>query len=155
VSSLGTVIAAGLTSGLTLQVQPVPVDTATARQTADALGCTTADIAKSLIFAEATRDELLLALVTGEERVARGKLSSLVGGSVHPLPASIVESRTGFSVGSVPPFGFHEPLPTYMSAALVARPRVFAGAGAPGAVLSLSGIELQRATRAVVGDIAD
>jgi prolyl-tRNA editing enzyme YbaK/EbsC (Cys-tRNA(Pro) deacylase) len=140
--------------GIVSEVRVMPASTRSAADAAAALGCAVAVIVKSLIFRALSRDEAILVLASGSNRVDEGRLAEVVGDQVERASAEFVRARTGFAIGGVPPVGHHQPLATYLDEDLLAYPLVWAAAGSPRAVFSVAPGELATATSAAVVAIA-
>lgn len=144
------VAAALAEKGLDGEVKELPDSTRTAREAAQALGCDVAQITKSLVFRITERDQPILVLASGPDRVDEGKLSEIVGATVEQAKGSFVRERTGFAIGGVPPLGHDQPLTTYMDRGLLVHEVVWAAAGNPRAVFSASPTELCEASDAQI-----
>lgn len=136
--------------GLGSQVHELPDSTRMAQDAAQALGCDVAQIVKSLVFRIVERNQLILVLVSGSDRVDEAKLSQIVDAEIEQARGSFVRERTGFAIGGVPPLGHDQPLPTYMDRGLLVHELVWAAAGNPHAVFSASPTELCRAADAQI-----
>ena len=78
------------------------VGTRTAEDAARAIGCTVAEIAKSLVFrAESGRSVLVIA--SGVNRVDETMAAAIVGERIGRADADFVRAATGFAIGGVPP----------------------------------------------------
>ena len=89
-----------------------PVKTATAA--ADAVGCTVAQIVKSLVFrvaGGAAPGRAVLVLASGAKRVDTAKLATLLGEAVVMGDPRFVRETTGFAIGGIPPLGHARPRP--------------------------------------------
>lgn len=117
----------------------------TAEQAAAVLGCPVAAIVKSLVFADA-RDEPLLVLAAGDGRVDEARVGEWMDGPVRLGDARFVRAAAGYAIGGVPPFGHRQALPTLVDERLCEQERVWAAAGRPEAMFSLTPDELVRAT---------
>jgi len=136
------------------EILEFPVGTRTAREAAEAVGTTVAQIVKSLLFVADGRP--VLVLVSGAHRVDVRKLGALIpAASVEKATAETTRSVTGFSIGGVAPVGHATALAVYVDEALLAHPVVYAAAGTPYAVFAMSPRELADITDAVVGDLAE
>ena len=78
--------------------------TRTSKNAATALGCSVAEIAKSLIF-KAADGRPVLVIASGVNRVDEAKLRALLGQDIGRADADFVRSSTGFAIGGVPPLG--------------------------------------------------
>ncbi len=132
--------------GLILQVVELPDSTRTAADAAQAIGCTVAQIAKSLIFRAATSDRPVLVIASGVNRVNENTITTHLEEQIGKADAGFVRQRTGFVIGGVPPVGHIEPLETYLDEDLLHYEEIWAAAGTPHAVFRLTPEELLRAT---------
>ena len=131
-----------------------PESTRTAEEAARAVGAAVAQIVKSLLFVADGQPVLVLA--SGANRVDLRKLARLAGAAhVEKATAAATREATGFSIGGVPPVGHSVPLPVYLDETLLHHEVVYAAAGTPHAVFAVNPHALARATRGVVGDLAD
>jgi prolyl-tRNA editing enzyme YbaK/EbsC (Cys-tRNA(Pro) deacylase) len=125
----------------------------TADDAAAALGCPTGAIVKSLVFS-ARGGEPLLVLGTGDGRVDESLVGERVGGAVALGDARFVREAAGYAIGGVPPFGHNSDLPTLIDRRLQRFATVWAAAGTPETVFSLTFEDLIRATSGEVADVA-
>lgn len=141
--------AAAAARGLAVTVRRYDA-TGTAADAADAIGCRLGQIVKSLVF---TADGApILALVCGDDTVDRTRLATAAHAtSVRNPGAEEAQRATGYPVGGVAPLGGD--LPVYADAALLDQTEVWAAAGEPGAVFSVSPAALVHATRATVASL--
>lgn len=143
---------------LDVEIDPVtyPEGTRTAQDAADAIGCSVAQIVKSLVFiAEATDvdDRPVLALTSGARKVDTASLATLLAvDRVRKATADEVREATGYAIGGTPPFGHPRPLDTYLDPTLTEFEEVWAAAGTPRDVFRLSPQDLRRAGAQEVGD---
>ncbi len=140
--------------GLSCEIREFPASTRTAEEAARAVGCSVAQIVKSLVFIADGRPILVLA--SGAHRVDVRKVARLAGASrVEKATAAETRAATGFAIGGVPPVGHAVPLPVSVDEALLAYPIVYAAAGTAHAVFAIAPGDLVRATGGTVGDIAE
>jgi prolyl-tRNA editing enzyme YbaK/EbsC (Cys-tRNA(Pro) deacylase) len=76
--------------GLALQVVELPASTHTAIDAARAIGCTVAQIAKSLVFRTWPSDKPVLVIASGVNRVDEETLAVLVGEEIHKADADFI-----------------------------------------------------------------
>lgn len=133
----------------------MPASTRSAPEAAEAVGCDVAMIVKSLVFRSVTSDEAVLVLTSGADRVDERRLAEVVGEPVERANAAFVRERTGYAIGGVPPFGHDRSLRTYLDVRLLGHPLVWAAAGTPHAVFSITPDDLLRATSAQVVAVSD
>ncbi len=153
-SAVDRVRAALAQAGATSPILEFPDSTRTAEEAARAVGTSVAQIVKSLVFV--ADDRPILVLASGQHRVDVQKLARLVGAArVVKASAETTREVTGFSIGGVPPVGHSVPLPVYIDETLLRFPVVYAAAGTPHAVFSISPEDLVRLTGGTVADIAE
>jgi prolyl-tRNA editing enzyme YbaK/EbsC (Cys-tRNA(Pro) deacylase) len=155
-ANVSRVVAAAADAGLAITVTRFPEGTRTATDAARAVGCDVAQIVKSLVFVAA--DAPVVALVSGADRLSVARLASVLGvdaDSVRRATGDEARAATGYAIGGVPPLGHAQPLSVLMDRALLGFDLVWAAAGLPDAVFSVSPTQLQRAARAQVVDIAE
>lgn len=136
--------------GLTNQVVEHEQTTRTAKEAAEAIGCTVGQIAKSLVFRGRESGAPILVIASGPNRVNEAGLARLAGEPVEKPDAAFVLAETGFVIGGVPPVGHAKPIRTYIDQDLLAYPQIWAAAGTPNAVFPLTPEELLRLTGAAV-----
>lgn len=127
---------------LPLQVVELAASTRTAQEAAQAIGCTVAQIVKSLIFRTATTKKPILVLASGVNRVDEKKVEQAVGEKIEKADAEFVRDVTGFAIGGIPPIGHKQPIDTYIDADLLTYKELWAAAGTPHAVFCLESIHL-------------
>jgi len=127
-------------------VVELAASTRTAQEAADAIGCTLAQIVKSLIFEGVESGDPILVLASGVNRVNEKSLAKLAGEPIRRAHPNFVRERTGFAVGGVPPLGHNEPLQPYIDEDLFQFDEVWAAAGTPHAVFCLKSADLEALT---------
>jgi Cys-tRNA(Pro) deacylase len=140
--------------GLAVEIKEFTETTRTAEDAARAIGCSVAQIVKSLLFVVDGRP--LMTLVSGPNRLDEKKLAALcrVGKKkVKRADAGIVREATGFAIGGVPPFGHTSELPIYIDADFFQFEVIWAAAGTPNAVFAITPDELVRVTAGQVADL--
>jgi prolyl-tRNA editing enzyme YbaK/EbsC (Cys-tRNA(Pro) deacylase) len=149
------VVAAAANAGLTIVPIEYPDGTRTAADAAAAIGCVEAQIVKSLIFGVTGSDELLLALVSGANRLDERRLADAAGvPGTRRADADAVRVATGFPIGGVPPFGHAQRLRVFVDPDLMVWDEVWAAAGTPRHVFALRPGELLAATGGTVVPLA-
>jgi Cys-tRNA(Pro) deacylase len=135
--------------GLEVEVREFPDGTRTAEDAAAAIGVEVGQIVKSLVFA--VDHEVVVAMVSGPNRLDERKLADAAGGSeVGRVGADQVRAATGYPIGGVPPVGHANQLRTYFDEDLLRYDVVWAAAGTPRHVFSVEPNRLVEATGAVV-----
>jgi Cys-tRNA(Pro) deacylase len=151
-SAVERVVGALAAAGITTEVKEFAESTRTAEDAAAAIGVTVGQIVKSLVFLSGS--QAILALVSGPNRASRQKLAALTGAeSVVQPDADTVRRLTGFSIGGIPPVGYSSRLPTFCDPDLLQYSVVWAAAGTPHAVFSISPSQLVALCEAKVADI--
>jgi prolyl-tRNA editing enzyme YbaK/EbsC (Cys-tRNA(Pro) deacylase) len=131
----------------------VPVRTAAAA--AEAVGCTPAQIVKSLVFQRAQSGAPVLVVASGAHRVSEARLAALLGEPVAMGPPRFVREVTGFAIGGIPPLAHVFALDTLVDAHLLEIGELWAAAGHPNSVFRLTGDELVRMTNGRVAEVAE
>jgi prolyl-tRNA editing enzyme YbaK/EbsC (Cys-tRNA(Pro) deacylase) len=132
--------------GVACQVVELPASTATAKEAAQAIGCTVAQIAKTLLFRTQATQRPLLVIASGVNRVNESRLGQRLGEPIEKADADFVREKTGFAIGGVPPVGHAEPIETWIDEDLLKHEVIWAAAGTPHAVFRLTPAELERVT---------
>jgi Cys-tRNA(Pro) deacylase len=127
--------------------------TRTSQDAAAAVGCTVAEIAKSLIFKSA-EGRAVLVIASGVNRVDEKRVAALLGQKIGRADADFVRDRTGYAIGGVPPVGHASAPVVLIDADLMQFSHVWAAAGTPNAVFRLTPGDLVRLTQGRVADIA-
>ena len=128
--------------------------TRTAEDAAAAIGCTVAQIAKSMIFRAAESDRPVLVITSGAVRVDVKKVAALLGEEVKRASPDFVRENTGFAIGGVPPVGHRVAPVVLIDVSLFDLECIWAAAGTPNAVFRLLPDDLSRLTTGVVADVA-
>lgn len=129
----------------------------TAQQAADALGIGVGQIAKSIVFRRRSDDAAILVVISGDQRVDEKKLEALVcpdGKRLGRADAEFVKTKTGFSIGGVPPLAHASALVLLIDQSLFRFDQVWAAAGHPNAMFQSAPSELEWMTGAPVVDVA-
>ena len=118
-----------------LDVVSLDESTRTSQMAADALGCTVAQIAKSIVF---TGDAPVVVVISGDKRVDLRKLSEYLGFEVRIADAAAVRRSTGYVIGGVPPFAHDEGVRVLLDGSLLRFDDVWTAAGTPHSVMRIS-----------------
>lgn len=132
---------------LDASIQHMPASTRTAEDAATACNCSVDQIVKSMIFEGAETGKLRLLLVSGKHNVDLAKATEIFGEPLIRADPKRVRAETGFAIGGVSPLGHLSETDTWMDAALLDHDLIWAAAGAPNAVFSLTPHDLREATR--------
>jgi prolyl-tRNA editing enzyme YbaK/EbsC (Cys-tRNA(Pro) deacylase) len=140
--------------GIDCRVVELPDSTRTAVEAAQAIGCTVAQIAKSLIFKAEKSNQPVLVITSGSNRVDEKILRDLIGEKIGKADADFVRQHTGFAIGGIPPLGFANPIRTFIDEDLLKYEEIWAAAGTPHAVFNLVPADLERMTGGQVVRVA-
>ncbi len=124
--------------------------TRTSQLAADALGCTVAEIAKSIVFKAG--EGAVVIVISGDRRVDAKKVSAYLGVKVGNADADTVKGLTGYAIGGVPPFPHDAGVKVLLDRSLTRFEKVWAAAGTPNSVMNL-GVEQLRGV--VCGELVD
>lgn len=130
---------------ITAEIMPLAMETPTVPAAAAALGISTDQIVKSILFL--LNGEPLLVIANGTARVDYKKLADYLGVSrrrVKLATADQVLDITGFMVGTVPPFGHKRPFNTIVETAVYDQTIVYGGGGEVHALVRVDTMELKR-----------
>ena len=135
------------------RVRVMPSSTRTSAEAAAAIGCSVAEIAKSIIFRAKQSQRAVLVIASGINRVDEKKVAALIGEGIGKADAEFVRGRTGFVIGGVPPLGHDTPPIVLIDQDLLALANIWAAAGTPHAVFPLTAEELVALTKGKVADV--
>lgn len=130
-----------------------PDGTRTAQDAATAVGCTVAQIAKSIVLRAG--EQVVLVIASGANRVDLAKISARLGQPVKPAEGRWVRDNTGFAIGGVAPVGHANPPRIFIDADLMTLDPVWAAAGSPRHVFRTSAAELTRMTGGETADVKE
>lgn len=116
--------------------------TRTSAEAADAIGCTVAQIAKSLVFVTRRTKQPLMIIASGSNRVDTKLVGASIGEPLDRADPDFVRQVTGYAIGGVPPVGHARPLKILIDEDLMRFETIWAAAGAPTAVFELIPAEL-------------
>jgi prolyl-tRNA editing enzyme YbaK/EbsC (Cys-tRNA(Pro) deacylase) len=126
----------------------------TAQAAADAVGCTAAQIVKSLVFRGAESGKPVLVVASGANRVDTDRLAALLGEPVVMGDPKFVRATTGFAIGGIPPVGHATALDVIIDAHLMTFESLWAAAGHPNSLFPLTPSELAGMTGGRVAEVA-
>lgn len=135
------------------RVRVMPASTRTSAEAAAAIGCTVAQIAKSLIFRAKPSQRAVLVIASGINRVDEKKIAALVGEGIGKADADFVRAKTGFVIGGVPPLAHDTPSVVLIDRDLLALADIWAAAGTPHAVFPMTPAELVALTGGQIADV--
>ncbi|MBC3862702.1 YbaK/EbsC family protein [Undibacterium jejuense] len=136
--------------------QPIvvlPASGKTAAEAAVGLGCSVAEIAKSIVFRRLSDNAAVMVVASGSNRVDVDKVAAMVG-ALGKADAQFVREKIGYAIGGVCPIGHVEKSVMLIDQDLLQYPQVWVAAGHPHAVFALTPQQLIAMTNAPVADIA-
>ena len=136
--------------------KPVVMLPATGKTSAEAaagLGCTIAEIAKSIVFRRLADDAAVMVVASGVNRVDEKKVAAVVG-PLGKADAKFVKERIGYTIGGVCPIGHVDNTVMLIDEDLLKLDSIWAAAGHPHAVFNLTPQQLVSMTSAPVVDVA-
>ncbi len=145
--------AALLAAGHEDTITEFPAGTRTAADAAAAIGCTVAQIAKSIVFR--ADQQAVVVIASGANRVDATKVAAALGVAIRRADAGFVREATGFVVGGVAPLGHTAPPLVLFDRDLLDLHSVWAAAGSPSMVFRTEAATLLRITGASVADIRE
>jgi len=128
--------------GLGHRVMEHEGSTRTSEDAANSIGCTVAQIAKSLIFRAKESGRPVLVIASGVNRVDEKAVGGLIGEKIERADPDFVRESTGYAIGSVPPLGRAVPPLVLIDADLLTFETIWAAAGTPNAVFQLTPAQL-------------
>ena len=124
----------------------------TAQMAADELGVEVDQIAKSIIFRGETSGEAILFITAGGNQVDHDKAAALAGEPLGKADAALIRAQTGFAIGGVSPVGHLTPIRAFLDPRLCDFALVWAAAGTPRHVFSVSPGDLEQVSGAIRAD---
>ena len=152
-SSLARVRAALLAAGHPDTIATFPEGTRTAADAAAAIGCTVAQIAKSIVFRAG--QQAAVVICSGVNRVDPRKVAASLGVAISKADAGFVRAATGFAIGGVAPVGHIAPPLLLLDRDLLALDPIWAAAGTHRHVFRTDAASLARLTGAPVADVKE
>jgi prolyl-tRNA editing enzyme YbaK/EbsC (Cys-tRNA(Pro) deacylase) len=140
-------------AGLPTHIVLTDASARTAAQAAQALGVDVAQIAKSLIFRTLDTARAVLVITAGDHRVSEQKVATVLGELIGRADAAFVREVTGFAIGGVPPLAHAHDMVVLADQTLLRFDEVWAAAGTPNAVFSISPQSLVTVSGATLADV--
>lgn len=125
----------------------------TSAEAAAGLGCSVAEIAKSIVFRRVSDDAPVMVVASGANRVDEHKVAAIVG-ALGRADAKFVKERIGYAIGGVCPIGHVQKTVMLVDEDLLKLDSVWAAAGHPHAVFNLTPQQLLAMTGAPAADVA-
>ena len=139
-------------SGAKYELREFGESTKNSALAAQVLGCSVAEIAKSIVF---VGEKTAVVIISGDKRVDGARLANVVGAKLRVAKADEVRDRTGFPIGGVPPFPHREGIAVLIDSSLTRFARVWAAAGTPNSVFGIDTVDLFRLLGSKPVDVAE
>lgn len=140
-------------AGLEREVVEFEQPTRTSAEAAAAIGCSVAEIAKSVVFRGQASGQAVVVVASGDNRVSEAKVAASVGEALARADADFVRAATGYAIGGVAPIGHARPVKLLLDEDLRRFGAIWAAAGTPFAVFPLTPDDLRRLTSAAWADV--
>ncbi len=140
-------------AGIDTHVVEFEQPTRTSVEAAAAIGCSVAEIAKSIVLRGKTSGQAVIVVASGDNRVSEIKVAAKLGEPLARADADFVRSATGYAIGGVAPIGHSRPVKLLLDEDLQRFETVWAAAGTPFSVFSLKPDELRSLTGADWADV--
>ncbi|WP_407279305.1 YbaK/EbsC family protein [Aromatoleum evansii] len=140
-------------AGVDTRVVEFEQPTRTSAEAAAAIGCTVAEIAKSIVFRGKESGQAVVVVASGDNRVSEAKVAAQVGEALAHADADFVRSATGYAIGGVAPLGHAQPVRLLLDEDLQRFDTLWAAAGTPFSVFPLTPAQLQALTGAAWSDV--
>jgi prolyl-tRNA editing enzyme YbaK/EbsC (Cys-tRNA(Pro) deacylase) len=127
--------------------------TRTSAEAATAIGCSVAEIAKSIVFRGGDSGRAIVVVASGDNRVSEAKVAGRLGEPLLRADAEFVRTATGYAIGGVAPIGHAQPVKLLLDADLRRFELVWAAAGTPYSVFPVSPDQLRALTGAEWSDV--
>ena len=140
-------------AGIDARVVEFEQPTRTSAEAATAIGCSGAEIAKSIVFRGEDTGQAIVVIASGDNRVNELKVAQSVGEALVRADADFVRAITGYAIGGVAPIGHVQSVKLLLDEDLQRFETVWAAAGTPFSVFAVTPRDLQRLTRADWSDV--
>jgi len=142
-------------AGVDYKAHAVEGLTPTCQDAADQLQVPLSTIIKTIVFTD-EKNSAIIAILTGDRRVDRRKLSTVVGASkVKIASPETTKSLTGFEVGVMPPVGHKDKLTTVIDQNVMRLDKVYGGDGVPKVLIEIDPHDIAKLTNAKIADISE
>ena len=129
--------------------------TSTATTAANAVGCSVAEIAKTLLFLVGGKPVVVVTCGDMKVKSSRLKKASDLTGKVKFPQADDVLTWTGYAPGGVCPFMLPEEIPVFLDSSLQRFPVVYAAAGNSYSAVPVTISQLEQLTGGEVSGLCD
>ena len=140
-------------AGFDARVVEFDQPTRTSAEAAVAIGCSVAEIAKSIVFRGGDSGRAIVVVASGDNRVSEAKVAASVGEPLLRADAEFVRTATGYAIGGVAPIGHAQPVKLLLDVDLRRFAIVWAAAGTPFSVFPVTPDQLRSLTGADWADV--
>jgi prolyl-tRNA editing enzyme YbaK/EbsC (Cys-tRNA(Pro) deacylase) len=140
-------------AGVDARVVEFDQPTRTSAEAAVAIGCSVAEIAKSIVFRGGDSGRAIVVVASGDNRVSEAKVAASVGEPLLRADAEFVRTATGYAIGGVAPIGHAQPVKLLLDVDLRRFAIVWAAAGTPFSVFPVTPEQLRSLTGADWADV--
>jgi prolyl-tRNA editing enzyme YbaK/EbsC (Cys-tRNA(Pro) deacylase) len=139
--------------GHELPILMLPESGKTSAEAAAGIGCSVAEIAKSIVFRRLSDGAAVMVVASGANRVDEQKVAAIVG-QLGKADARFVKEQIGYAIGGVCPIGHLQKTVMLIDNDLMQYQHIWAAAGHPHAVFKLTPTQLMAMTSAPLADVA-
>lgn len=139
--------------GHELPILMLPDSGKTSTEAAAGIGCSVAEIAKSIVFRRLSDGAAVMVVASGANRVDEQKVAAIVG-PLGKADARFVKEKIGYAIGGVCPIGHLQKTVMLIDNDLMQYQHIWAAAGHPHAVFKLTPTQLMAMTSAPLADVA-
>ena len=140
-------------AGIDTHVVEFEQPTRTSIEAAAAIGCSVAEIAKSIVFRGKNSGQAIVVIASGDNRVSEAKVAAIVGEALTRADADFVRTTTGYAIGGVAPVGHSQAVKLLLDEDLRRFDTVWAAAGTPFSVFPVRPEQLRSLTGADWADV--
>ena len=140
-------------AGIDTHVVEFEQPTRTSVEAAAAIGCSVAEIAKSIVFRGQDSGQAVVVIASGDNRVSEAKVAAELGEPLTRADADFVRTTTGYAIGGVAPIGHSQPVKLLLDEDLRRFETVWAAAGTPFSVFPVRPDQLRSLTGAEWTDV--
>ena len=140
-------------AGIDTHVVEFEQPTRTSAEAAAAIGCSVAEIAKSIVFRGQDSGQAVVVIASGDNRVSEAKVAAELGEPLTRADADFVRTTPGYAIGGVAPIGHSQPVKLLLDEDLQRFDSVWAAAGTPFSVFPVRPDQLRSVTGAEWADV--
>jgi prolyl-tRNA editing enzyme YbaK/EbsC (Cys-tRNA(Pro) deacylase) len=140
-------------AGIDTHVVEFEQPTRSSVEAAAAIGCSVAEIAKSIVFRGKNSGQAIIVIASGDNRVSEAKVAAKLGEPLTRADADFVRANTGYAIGGVAPIGHSRAVKMLLDEDLQRFETVWAAAGTPFSVFPVRPDQLRSLTGADWADV--